>query len=74
MAFSDNGGDEVRNLQLLCTYCNRTKVTRGSHGFRMKMAELRADNIGTGMMVDEQQAVLTGRRLAQYHRDIDTRL
>ena len=27
------------------TLCNRAKVTRGSHGFRMKMAELRAHNV-----------------------------
>ena len=32
------------------------------------MAELRADNVVTGVMVDERQAELTGRRLAQYHR------
>ena len=32
------------------------------------MAELRADNVGTGVMVDEGLAVLTGKRLARYHR------
>ena len=31
------------------------------------MAELRAHNVGTGVMVDEREAMLTGRRLAQYH-------
>ena len=35
----------------------------------MKMAELRAHNVAEGMMVDERLAVLTGRRLAQYHRE-----
>ena len=69
VALSDDGKDKVRNLQLLCSYCNRAKATRGSHGFRMKMAELRAHNVGEGMMVDERLAVLTGRRLAQYHRE-----
>ena len=44
VGLSDDGKDEVRNLQLLCPCCNRTKATRGSHGFRMKMAELRAHN------------------------------
>ena len=68
LAPSDDGEDEVRNLQLLCPYCNRAKATRGSHGFRMKMAELRAHNVAEGMMVAERLAVLTGRRLAQYHR------
>ena len=70
VALSDDGMDEVHNLQLLCTYCNRAKATRGSHGFRMKMAELRAHNVAEGMMVDERLAQLTGRRLAQYHREI----
>ena len=67
MALSDDGEQEVRNLQLLCPYCNRVKGTQGSHGFRMKMAELRTHNVGTGVMVDEREADLTGRRLAQYH-------
>ena len=69
VALTDDGKDEVHNLQLLCNYWNRTKATRGSHGFRMKMAELRAHNVAEGMMVDERLAVLTGRRLAQYHRE-----
>ena len=70
VALSDDGMNEVHNLQLLCTYCNRAKATRGSHGFRMKMAELRAHNVAEGMMVDERLAEFTGRRLAQYHREI----
>ena len=48
VALSDDGEDRVFNLQLLCTYCNRAKATRGSHGFRMKMAELRAHNAAEG--------------------------
>ena len=47
-------------LQLLCPYCNRVKGTQGSHGFRMKMAELRAHNVRTGVTVDERLALLTG--------------
>ena len=70
VALSDDGEDRVFNLQLLCTYCNRAKATRGSHGFRMKMAELRAHNAAEGMMVDARLAELTGRRLAQYHQEI----
>ena len=70
VALSDDGEDRVFNLQLLCTYCNRAKATQGSHGFRMKMAELRAHNVAEGMMVDERLAELTGRRLAQYHQEI----
>ena len=69
VALSDDGEHETRNLQLLCGYCNRVKGTHGSHGFRMKMAELRAHNVGTGVMVNERDAALTGRRLAQYHLD-----
>ena len=67
VALSDDGEHETRNLQLLCGYCNRVKGTQGSHGFRMKMTELRAHNVGTGVMMDEREATLTGRRLAQYH-------
>ena len=69
VALSDDGEDEVRNLQLLCPYCNRAKATRASHGFRMKMAELRAHNVTEGMMVDERLAGITGRRLDQHHRE-----
>ena len=69
LAPSDDGEDEVHNLQLLCSCCNRAKATRGSHGFRMKMAELRVHNVAEGMMVDERLEVLTDRRLAQYHRE-----
>ena len=68
VALGDDGKDQVRNLQLLCAYCNRTKATRGGHGFMMKMAELRAYNVAERMMVDETLAALTGRRLARYHQ------
>ena len=67
VALSDDEEHEVRNLQLLCPYCNRVKRTQGSQGFRMKMTELRAHNAATGVMVDERETDLTGRRLAQYH-------
>ena len=68
VALADNGRTEERNLQLLCGYCNRVKGTKGSDGYRLKMAELRADNLDTGVMVDEGLAVLTGKRLVRYHR------
>ena len=68
MALADDGTREERNLQLLCSYCNRVKGTKGEHGYRLKMAELRADNGATGVMVDEGLAALTGKRLAGYHR------
>ena len=60
VALGDDGKDQVRNLQLLCGHCNRTKATRGGHGFMMKMAELRAYNVAERMMVDETLAALTG--------------
>ena len=56
VALSDDGEHEVRNLQLLCLYCNRVKGMQGSQGFRMKMTELRAHNVGTGVMVGEREA------------------
>ena len=68
VALTDDGRTEERNLQLLCSYCNRVKGTRGKDGYRLKMAELRADNVATGVMADERLAVLTGKRLARYHR------
>ena len=73
VALADDGKTEQRNLQLLCPYCNRVKGTKGKDGYpprgiRLKMAELRADNLATGVMVDERLAEFTGKRLAQYHR------
>ena len=68
VALADDGDTEERNLQLLCGYCNRVKGTKGKDSYRLKMAELRADNVATGVMIDEGRAVLTGKRLAQYHR------
>ena len=68
IALADDGKTERRNLQLLCPYCNRTKGNGDGRGYRLKMAELRTHNGQTGVMVDEQLAVLTGKRLAQYHR------
>ena len=68
VALADDGKTEERNLQLLCGYCNRVKGTKGKDGNRLKMAELRNDNVATGVMVDEGLAVLTGKRLAGYHR------
>ena len=69
LALSDDGDHEVRNWQLLCPYCNRVKGTQGQDGFLMKMSELREHNVRIGVMVDEQLAALTGRRLAKYHRE-----
>ena len=68
VALADDGKTEERNLQLLCGYCNRVKGTKGKDGYRLKMAELRVDNVTTGAMVDEALAVLAGKRLARYHR------
>ena len=65
---ADDGETKVRNLQLLCGYCNRVKGTQGKDGNRLKMAELWAHNMATGVMVDEGLAVNTGKRLAGYHR------
>ena len=64
VALADDGRTEEKNLQLLCYYCNRVKGTKGKDRYRLKMAELRADNVATGVMVDEGYAVLTGKRLA----------
>ena len=68
VALADEGKTERRNIQLLCSYCNRVKGNGDGHGHRLKMAELRAHNARTGVMVDEQMAVLTGKLLVQHHR------
>ena len=68
MALADYGGTEERNLQLLCGYCNRVKGTMGKVRYRLKTEDLREDNVATGVMLDERQAALKVRRLAQYHR------
>ena len=68
VALADDGSTEIKNLQLLCHYCNRVKGNGDGHGYRLKMAELRTHNARTGVMVDEKLAALTGKRLAQYHR------
>jgi len=69
VALADDGKTEMRNLQLLCNYCNRIKGTKGKDGYRLKMAELRADNVATGVMMDEAAAVFTGKCIAQYHEN-----
>ena len=69
LALSDDGEHQVRNWQLLCSYCNRVKATQGNDGFRMKMDELREHNVVSGIMVNGRAAMLTGRRLARYHRE-----
>ena len=55
-----------------CSCCAATATglrgRKGKDEYRLKLAELRADNVATGVMVDEKQAVLTGKRLAGYHR------
>ena len=68
VALADDGKTEERNLQLLCGYCNRVKGNGDGQGYRLKMAELRAHNARTRVMVDEKMAVFTGKLLAQYHR------
>ena len=68
IALADDGKTEERNLQLLCGYCNRVKGNGDGQGYRLKMAELRAHNARTRVMVDEKMAVFTGKLLAQYHR------
>ena len=60
VALADDGKTDQRNLQMLCSYCNRVKRRKGEDGYRLKVAELRADNVATGVMIDE--------RLALYHR------
>ena len=68
VAMADDGRTEERNLQLLCGYCRRVKRTKGKFAYRSRMVELRANNVSTGVMIDERPAKLTGKRLASYHR------
>ena len=68
VALADDGRTEERNLQLLCSYCNRVKGIKGKDGYRLRMAELRADNMATGVMADEGLGVMADEGLARYHR------
>ena len=65
---SDGGGTKENNLKLLCDFCHRVKDTRGKNGYRLTMAGVRADNVVTGVMVDEDLSALTERRLLRHHR------
>ena len=60
MALADDGKTALRNLQLLCGYCNRIKGTTGDNGCRLNMVELRTGNITTPVIVDVALAELTG--------------
>ena len=64
-----------REIWSLCS-CGNTGVCPGCgifppHFLRFEVDHIvaLADNVATGVMLDERQAVLTGRRLAQYHRE-----
>ena len=72
LALRDDGDHQMRNWQLLCSYCNRVKGTQGRSGFRMKKPELREHNLRTGVLVDQRLATLTGRRLANTTRRSDS--
>lgn len=71
-ALSDDREHQVRNWQLLCSYCNRATGNQGQGGFRTKMHELRERNVWTRVMLDERLAMITGRRLAESHREAET--
>ena len=68
LELSDGGGTKGKNLKLLCDFCYRVKDTRGKNGYRLTMAEVRADNVATGVMVDKGLSALTEKRLLRYHR------
>ena len=67
VALADDGRTEVKNPKLLCDFCRSVKDAKEKDGYRLKMAQLRSDNVATGVMVDEGLAVLPGKRLARYH-------
>lgn len=61
------GRTPKKNLKLLCDFCKWVRDTKGKDGHRLKLADLWADNVATGVMVDEGLAVLTEKSLACYH-------
>ena len=63
------GRTPKKNLKLLCDFCKWVRDTKGKDGHRLKLADLWADNVATGVMVDEGLAVLTEKSLACYHRN-----
>ena len=59
VALAYDGSREEESLHLLCGYCNRVKGSKCKDGNRLRLGELRTDNMATGVMVEQGLAVLT---------------
>ena len=68
VALSDDGGTMRNHPKLLCDFCSGVKNDKGNSSGNLGLTDLQADNVATGVMVDEGLATLTERRLARYHR------
>ena len=53
--------------KLLCNFCSGVKDANMNPGYRLGMADLQVCNVAAGVMVDEDLAALTERRLVRYH-------
>ena len=67
VALSDDGGTEDCHPKLLCDFCSGVKNSRTNDTCHLGITDLQADNVSTGVMVDESLAVLTEKRLARFH-------
>ena len=67
VALSDDGGTEDCPPKLLCDFCSGVKNTERNDAYYLSLTDLQADNVATGVMVDEGLAALTERRLSLYH-------
>ena len=68
VTLSGDGRTVGGHPKLLCDFCNGVKNSKRNAARHLVMTDLQADNVATGVMVDEGLATLTERRLARYHR------
>ena len=69
VALFDDGRAVDSHPKLLCDSCSGAKDANRNPGLRLGMAELQVFNVAAGVMVDEDLAALTEKRLARYHRE-----
>jgi hypothetical protein len=67
VVLSDDGRAVDSHPKLLCNFCSGVKDANWDSGLRLGMADLQAYNVATGVMVDEDLATLTERRVVRYY-------
>ena len=67
VTLSGDGMTLADHPKLLCEFCSGVKNAKRNADHHLAVTDLQADNVATGVMVDEGLAKLTVRRLARYH-------